>query len=925
MIALVAIFALNGFVAYTLTARQQGSAQQLHYTGRQQLLAQRMVSLALWGPGLNLELAGADSVKRSFSLDSLAREVDVTYATWRDMHDKLQRGDGVLRLRAPTPLVRAQMEALDQLVHDTDTLIHNVSGDVAAGRFSPSYYRRIHALGDVRVAYVEAIDKVVSALAADSNEFQKQLVAWEMCGGALFLMVIVIVSLKVMHPAAKSVEISLHSLRQSNEALAAKSNLLELVRADLEVEHAALLEQQDALEQNTSELARLHEITDASPDAIMAFHPDGTLIYANRAARQMAGPSHATLSARQALNELTPESRQLVLAEGVPSAIRDGVWRAEIALQVADHTRPVRQTLIAHRWPDGSLSFLSSVMQDLSEVREAQDEVLLGAARYRSVVEALAEGVLVQDQSGRIVAWNSSAERILGVATGSLAGRSLNDASWSAQFEDGSVVEDADQPIVRARVHNTPVDGVRMQVTRGDGSRRWLRVNARPVVSATGDAPVAAVATFADVTDQLALAKEHERLSIVVRQSDHAVIMTDETLRIVWVNDAWCRLTGFSVEEAMGRHPAELTHGPHTNAATIATMREEIRAGRAWHGEVLNYRKNGTPYWLELSTNPLRSPEGAITGWVALSHDITDQRTSARERERLSAAVAMTTDGIAILGVGGTLEFVNAAFARMHGLSVTALTGAPWQRVYASEESDRLARAFGPVVLSVGAWRGEATGQRADGSSFPQAVSISQLPNGGQVLVVRDITEAKKAEASLRFQARHDELTGLLNRRGFLEQAAQTITAERRAATPMAMLFGDLDRFKSINDTYGHDVGDDALRAAASTLQSVFRESDLLARLGGDEFTVLASRLTPADVDGLRERLEVQLAFDNAARRARDEPWQLGMSLGVAYFNADSEESLDAIMQRADEALYLEKKSRKAGEPALARPIDAAA
>ncbi|QJR36795.1 PAS domain S-box protein [Gemmatimonas groenlandica] len=912
LVAIALLFAANAALVVWQTNRHADSAQLINVAGRQRMLAQRIVALVVWGPLLRNELQG-NPAQQTVSLDSLAKELADTHREWRRVHDSLKVGSKALGLPTPSRATRARLDALDGLVTVTDSVVTGVGRALREQQLDGDYAKRAHELVNTRIGYVAAMDHLVGDLAAEERSSVNRLVSFQIVGALLLLGISVLVVRLIIHPTTRAIEQLVTSVQASNSTLEKQSEALERSSTELEAQHLALLQHQDELEHQASELARLHQISDASPDPIVAFHPSGNILYANRAARALSGGSGGAATAQEAIDVLDRESRQLVRETGLPQVIATGLWRDEVRLTLDDGTtRPVRQTLVAHHWPDGSLQFVSSVMQDLSEIRRVQDALVANEARYRTLVDSLAEGVVMQDEHGKIIAWNASAERILGLTGDQLAGRSSYDETWQALDANGHAMAPEAHPIVRARIENMPVDGTRIQVSRADGSRRWLSVNARPIVTHERETPMAAVATFSDITDQLLLAEEHEMLSVLARKTDHAVVMTDADLLVTWVNEAWERMTGYTMSDSLGHRPSELTEGLHTNPATVANLQQALREERSWSGEILNYRRDGSPYWRELSTTALRGTDGRLTGWVSLSHDVTARRDAERERERFAAAVAMATDGIAILGVAGTLEFVNQAFARMHGMPIDQLIGAPWQRVYSAAESLRLAREFGPVVQSVGAWQGEAMGVRAGGESFPQWMSLSQLPNGGQVLVARDITDAKRAEEVLRHQSLHDELTGLYNRRGFMEVAEQQVRNARRASPRCALFYGDLDHFKRINDSYGHDAGDEALLVAANTLRSIFRESDIVARLGGDEFTILAIGISPAAVESLSARLRARLRIDNEARSVTAAPWEVHMSLGVAYFDANDDETLTMALSRADQALYAQKQRRPA-------------
>jgi diguanylate cyclase (GGDEF)-like protein len=155
-----------------------------------------------------------------------------------------------------------------------------------------------------------------------------------------------------------------------------------------------------------------------------------------------------------------------------------------------------------------------------------------------------------------------------------------------------------------------------------------------------------------------------------------------------------------------------------------------------------------------------------------------------------------------------------------------------------------------------------------------------------------------------------DELTSLLNRRGFLSLGRQNLTLARRMGRRGNVFFADLDELKKINDTYGHQEGDAALRAAADMLKKTFRTMDVISRLGGDEFAVLTVDTVPDVVESLRHRLQACISTYNADS---GKPYKLSMSIGAVPFEKESTVSLEELLDRADDVLYAEKKRKKAG------------
>lgn len=166
--------------------------------------------------------------------------------------------------------------------------------------------------------------------------------------------------------------------------------------------------------------------------------------------------------------------------------------------------------------------------------------------------------------------------------------------------------------------------------------------------------------------------------------------------------------------------------------------------------------------------------------------------------------------------------------------------------------------------------------------------------------------ERNRYRAVLHNLSLRDELTGLLNRRGFLSLAGQHLKIAQRSEWKIMLLFADLDGLKTINDHFGHAEGDRALRGVAGILRKTFRASDLLARLGGDEFIALALNVTPPGIEAISNRLRQKVDQYNA----QSHRYQISLSFGVAQFGAEEQLSLDAMIAKADKALYKDKPSR---------------
>jgi PAS domain S-box-containing protein len=146
------------------------------------------------------------------------------------------------------------------------------------------------------------------------------------------------------------------------------------------------------------------------------------------------------------------------------------------------------------------------------------------------------------------------------------------------------------------------------------------------------------------------LGEDSDRLALIARHTHYAVILADREGRIEWVNEGFCQLTGYSLEEVYGKTPGSVLQGPDTDPETVALMREGIASGKGFHVEVLNYSKSGKPYWLELEVRPICDPEGNFINFMAIQMDVTERR---RNEQKLRQAIQFQDETSAMAQVGG--------------------------------------------------------------------------------------------------------------------------------------------------------------------------------------------------------------------------------------------------------------------------------
>jgi len=292
------------------------------------------------------------------------------------------------------------------------------------------------------------------------------------------------------------------------------------------------------------------------------------------------------------------------------------------------------------------------------------------------------------------------------------------------------------------------------------------------------------------------------------------------------------------------------------------------------------------------------------------------ERVKAEEDLRIAAkALEYTVDSVMVMDTGRQIVWVNKAFTQMSGYTREDVVGSPPELLKSDRHTDVFYEDIWSQVDVAGQWQGEVWSRRKDGEIYPQRLSISQVKDAADhvshfVSVSNDISRYKQYETQLEFLAHHDTLTQLLNRGQFETQLREALSQASRHGTIGGVMFVDLDHFKAVNDTFGHAVGDQLLRAAAARIRQCVRDSDLVARLGGDEFAILLDGLSAAPVAAkIAGNLVAALAnpFHIAGQQL-----QISASIGISCYPDDGTDA-DTLLLNADLAMYRIKEEGRNG------------
>jgi len=389
--------------------------------------------------------------------------------------------------------------------------------------------------------------------------------------------------------------------------------------------------------------------------------------------------------------------------------------------------------------------------------------------------------------------------------------------------------------------------------------------------------------------------------------SDAVFVVDAASAAILDANAQACRSLGYRRKELLTR--------------TVLDVSSTITDLAAWNGFLTTLRAQGQ---VLLDTGQRRRDGSLLPVQINTRLVVVDGReyivTVARDLSRIleqeaqlrlhAQALDAAANAIVITDTKPRILWANAAFTRLTGYSLAEAIGRkPAELVKSGKQDESFYRRMWDTILAGQVWHGELVNKRRDGSLYDEELTITPIRmEGGAtvthfIAVKQDISARRAVETELRHLATTDVLTGLANRRHFLDQVGLALARQQRHDTPSALLMLDLDWFKRVNDRYGHATGDIVLRHVATVMSASLRRVDLLGRLGGEEFAILLPDTEAAGAQEFAERLRQEVAAQPAVTPAGE--ISITVSIGVTSFVP--QDGIDTLLARADRALYRAK------------------
>lgn len=682
---------------------------------------------------------------------------------------------------------------------------------------------------------------------------------------------------------------------------------------------AALSASLTTLEQ---ERARTQRYLDTAQTMMVALDAEGNITMLNRFGCHMLGYAEDELLGRNWFASCLPQPEGMRKVYPVFRRIMAGEMGADEYFENSIQCRSGRQRLIAWHNAElcdeqGNIIGVLSSGQDITERRRAEEELRESESRLRIFIERFPGGVLVENAQRRILLTNQAFCDLfhIPVAPAHLVGADCRDSARQVQ---GLFAEPEDfvQRIDALLEQQAPVLGDELVMADG-------RVLERDYVPIRGNGRfIGHIWLYRDITarkqGEAELKVLNTHLTALIEALPDAIFFKDGAGRWLVTNEAAKALfqlhgvpwQGKTEEELAALRPA--FRAAHEKCRADDEMAWQAKKLSMFEEEIID--ETGMVHVYDVRKIPLFDTAGEREGLVVIGRDITVLR-QAMERLRLAAGVfTHAREGIVITDVRGTIVDTNEAFSRITGYAREEIVGQNPRLLKSNLHGPEFYAELWRNLAGKGYWQGEIWNRRKDGEIYAELLTISAVHDQQgdathYIALFSDITAQKEHEQQLEHIAHYDALTGLPNRVLLADRMHQAMFQTQRRGQRLAVAYIDLDGFKAINDTYGHEVGDELLLVVSRRMKQALREGDTIARLGGDEFVAVLLDLPLAETSvPLLTRL---LAAAAQPVHVGELTLQVSASLGVTFYPQADDVDADQLLRQADQAMYQAKVAGK--------------
>jgi len=567
------------------------------------------------------------------------------------------------------------------------------------------------------------------------------------------------------------------------------------------------------------------------------------------------------------------------------------------------------------RNPQGEPIGFRGIARDITERKQAEEALRQSEEKYRTILESIEEGYFEVDVAGNLTFVNDSMCRIWGYPKEQMIG--LNNRQYTDE-ENAKKLYQTFNEVYRTGISSKAFD---WQIIRKDGTVVYIEATVSLRKDSAGNV-IGFRGTVHNITERKeaeeALRQSEEKHRSILENIRESYFEVDLAGNFTFFNDSLCRLTGCSREELVGMNYSKFSD-KEISKIVFQTFNKVFLTGEPAEGfDWPTTRKDGIKIYVSASISLRKDPAGKPVGFRGVLRDVTERKRMEealrQNEERYRSIIEQMHDGYFEIDLAGSFVHFNEAACRTYGYNKEELMGLNYKQYTDKETGRKLFEVFTELYktgIPVKAHALELI--RKDGTKSFNEISVSLVKNAkGEAIgfrgIARDITERKRGEEQIRHMATHDALTGLPNRTMFGQLLNQAIKTAKRHNHQLAVLFIDLDGFKIINDTLGHEAGDLLLQTVATRFKQRLRSMDIVARLGGDEFVILIEEIHYPD-----HLVKIAQKILSAALQPvtlMGEECRVTVSIGISIYPKDAPDE-KALIKTADRAMYYAKAEGK--------------
>jgi len=536
--------------------------------------------------------------------------------------------------------------------------------------------------------------------------------------------------------------------------------------------------------------------------------------------------------------------------------------------------------------------------------------VITPVAAADNIISTIADSLILLDREGNIASVNKATLDLSGYRKDELKGKSIEIFFAEKDFKS---------TLLNKAIKGEVIRNYELNFSTKIGGNIPVIFSSSVMMDEAGDL-AGIVCIVKDITErkeaEMAIIYEQSLLHALMDNISDSIYFKDEQKRFKKANKTKAEHAGVTPKEIIGKTDFDF-FPPEIAKQSFADDDLVIKSGKPIIDKIEKIiHLDKTEYWVSTTKVPWYNSEGKIMGLIGITRDITERKlaeeTLHKSQQEFASLFNSSPEALVYLDKNSNILNVNPRFTELFGYTLEEVKG--------RNLDDGMIHP--PNKIEEGKWltkkslKGhfyfETIRKKKDGTLFPVAISGSQVIIDSQIKgligIFQDITERKKMEQKLQKLAHYDILTGSCSRGYGLALLEQLIKTAKRKKTTILLVYLDVDKFKYINDTFGHQEGDKVLKESVKLFKSTLREVDIICRMGGDEFLLIFPDNSLKEAPLIRNRLEKNLSQLNKSIK---KDYQIKFSMGFSEYLPDNPKALDELINIADKRMYEEKKKNK--------------